>query len=112
MGVIAAGVTLFGLFGDSAEDAATKTSKFTESANEASSKVESLVSILKTAKEGSKVYKDTIKELSSIYSNYGITIDRIKLNVSLAKHFFGKLGRWAIAIDPSYISKAGKNLSL
>lgn len=78
LGVIAAGVTLFGLFGDSAEDAATKTSKFTESANEASSKVESLVSILRTAKEGSKVYKDTIKELSSIYSNYGITIDRIK----------------------------------
>ena len=78
LGIIAAGVTLFGLFGDSAEDAATKTSKFTESANEASSKVESLVSILKTAKEGSKVYKDTIKELSSIYSNYGITIDRIK----------------------------------
>nr|DAJ73593.1 MAG TPA: tail tape measure protein [Caudoviricetes sp.] len=78
LGVIAAGVTLFGLFGDSAEDAVTKTSKFTESANEASSKVESLVSILKTAKEGSKVYKDTIKELSSIYSNYGITIDRIK----------------------------------
>lgn len=78
LGVIAAGVTLFGLFGDSAEDAATKTSKFTESANEASSNVESLVSILKTAKEGSKVYKDTIKELSSIYSNYGITIDRIK----------------------------------
>lgn len=78
LGVIAAGVTLFGLFGDSAEDAATKTSKFTESANEASSKVESLVSILKTAKEGSKVYKDTIKELSNIYDNYGITIDRIK----------------------------------
>ena len=78
LGVIAAGVTLFGLFGDSAEDAATKTSKFTESANEASSKVESLVSILRAAKEGSKVYKDTIKELSSIYSNYGITIDRIK----------------------------------
>lgn len=78
LGVIAAGITLFGLFGDSAEDAATKTSKFTESANEASNKVESLISILKTAKEGSKVYKDTIKELSSIYSNYGITIDRIK----------------------------------
>lgn len=78
LGVIAAGVTLFGLFGDSAEDAATKTSKFTESANEASSKVESLVSILKTAKEGSKVYKDTIKELSNIYDNYGIAIDKIK----------------------------------
>ena len=28
--------------------------------------------------------------------------------VSLAKRFFGKQGRWAIAIDSSYISKAGK----
>ena len=35
-------------------------------------------------------------------------IDWFKLNVSLAKRFFGKQGRWAIAIDPSYISKAGK----
>lgn len=78
LGAVAAGVTMFNLFGSSAEDAATKTSKFTESANEASSKVESLVSILKTAKEGSKVYKDTIKELSNIYSNYGIAIDKIK----------------------------------
>lgn len=78
LGAIAAGVTMFNLFGNSAEDAATKTSKFTESANEASSKVESLVSILKTAKEGSKVYKDTIKELLNIYDNYGIAIDKIK----------------------------------
>lgn len=78
LGAVAAGVTMFNLFGNSAEDAATKTSKFTESANEASSKVESLISILKTAKEGSKVYKDTIKELSNIYDNYGIAIDNIK----------------------------------
>lgn len=78
LGAVAAGVTMFNLFGNSAEDAATNTSKFTESANEASSKVESLVSILKTAKEGSKVYKDTIKELSNIYDNYGIAIDKIK----------------------------------
>lgn len=78
LGAVAAGVTMFNLFGNSAEDAATKTSKFTESANEASSKVESLISILKTAKEGSKVYKDTIKELSNIYGNYGIAIDKIK----------------------------------
>lgn len=35
-------------------------------------------------------------------------IDWLKLKVSLAKRFFGKQGRWAIAIDPSYISKAGK----
>lgn len=78
LGAVAAGVTMFNLFGNSAEDAATKTSKFTESANEASSKVESLISILKTAKEGSKVYKDTIKELLNIYDNYGIAIDKIK----------------------------------
>ena len=35
-------------------------------------------------------------------------IDWLKLNVSLAKRFFGKQGRWDIAIDPSYIRKAGK----
>ena len=35
-------------------------------------------------------------------------INWLKLNVSLAKRFFGEKGRWAIAIDPSYISKAGK----
>ncbi len=34
------------------------------------------------------------------------SIDWLKLNVSLAKRFFGKQGRWAIAIDPSYISKS------
>ena len=78
LGVVAASVTAFNLFGNSAEDAAAKTSKFTESANEASSKVESLISILKSAKEGSKVYKDTIKELSNIYGNYGIAIEKIK----------------------------------
>ena len=78
VGTVLSTIVAFKLFGNSAEDAATKTSKFTESANEASSKVESLVSILKTAKEGSKVYKDTIKELSNIYGNYGIAIDKIK----------------------------------
>lgn len=37
------------------------------------------------------------------------SINWLKLNVSLAKRFFGKEeGRWAIAIDPSYICKAGK----
>ena len=77
-GAVAAGVTMFNLISNSAEDAATKTTKFTESANKASSKVESLISILKTAKEGSKVYKDTIKELSNIYANYGVAIDKIK----------------------------------
>ena len=40
------------------------------------------------------------------------SIDWLKLNVSLAKRFFGKQGRWAIAIDPSYISKAGKTISI
>lgn len=77
VGTVLSAIVALKLFGDSAEDATTKTSKFTESANEASSKVESLISILKTAKEGTKVYKDTIKELSNIYDNYGIAIDKI-----------------------------------
>ena len=39
-------------------------------------------------------------------------IDWLKLNVSLAKCFFGQQERWAIAIEPSYISKAGKKTPL
>ena len=35
-------------------------------------------------------------------------IDWLKLNVSLAKRYFGEEGRRAIAIDPSFISKSGK----
>ena len=35
-------------------------------------------------------------------------IDWLKLNVSLAKLYFGEKGRRAIAIDPSFISKSGK----
>ena len=35
-------------------------------------------------------------------------IDWLKLNVSLAKRYFGENGRRAIAIDPSFISKSGK----
>lgn len=36
------------------------------------------------------------------------SINWLKLNVSLAKRYFGETGRWAIAIDPCFISKAGK----
>ena len=36
------------------------------------------------------------------------SIDWLKLNVSLAKRYFGEKGRRAIAIDPSFISKSGK----
>ena len=34
--------------------------------------------------------------------------DWLELNVSRARRFCAKQGRWAMAIGPSYISKAGK----
>ncbi len=37
------------------------------------------------------------------------SVNWLKLNVTLANSFFDKRENWAIAIDPSYISKAGKN---
>ena len=36
------------------------------------------------------------------------SINWLKLNVALAKRFFGNKGKWAIAIDPCFIQKAGK----
>lgn len=35
------------------------------------------------------------------------SINWLKLNIALARRYFGKKGRLAIAIDPSYISKSG-----
>lgn len=34
-------------------------------------------------------------------------INWLKLNIALAKRYFGGNGRWAVAIDPSYIGKSG-----
>lgn len=85
LGTVAAGITLFSVFGGSAEDASTTTNKFGDDAAKASSRVESLLDVIKAlgdktneqAKK-SKAYKDAVNELSTIYSEYGITIDKIK----------------------------------
>ena len=85
LGTVAAGITLFSVFGGSAEDASTTTNKFGDDAAKASSRVESLLDVIKAlgdktneqAKK-SKAYKDAVNELSTIYAEYGITIDKIK----------------------------------
>lgn len=85
LGTVAVGITLFSVFGGSAEDASTTTNKFGDDAAKASSRVESLLDVIKAlgdktneqAKK-SKAYKDAVNELSTIYSEYGITIDKIK----------------------------------
>lgn len=85
LGTVAAGITLFSVFGGSAEDASATTNKFGDDATKASSRVESLLDVIKAlgdktneqAKK-SKAYKDAVNELSTIYAEYGITIDKIK----------------------------------
>ena len=77
VGSIAAAVAYFNIFGDKVESVAEQTEKFGEDAKKATSNVESLISILKVADKNSKVYKDTVKELSGIYSNYGIELTKI-----------------------------------
>lgn len=36
------------------------------------------------------------------------SVNWLKLNAAIARRYFGERGRWAIAIDPSYISKSGR----
>lgn len=85
LGALAAAATLFIAFGDSAKDAGTITDKFGEDAKKATSRVNSLLSVIDTLGEKtndqakkSKVYKDAVNELASIYSEYGIQISKIK----------------------------------
>ena len=84
LGTLAAAATLFIAFGDSAKDASTMTDKFGEDAKKATSRVNSLLSVIDTLGEKtndqakkSKVYKDAVNELASIYSEYGIQISKI-----------------------------------
>lgn len=78
LSVIAAAVTYFKLFNDEIESASELTNRFGDDANKASQNVETLVSILKQSNATGKVSKDVMQELSSIYSNYGIEIQKIK----------------------------------
>ena len=85
LGTLAAAATLFIAFGDSAKNASTMTDKFGEDAKKATSRVNSLLSVIDTLGEKtndqakkSKVYKDAVNELASIYSEYGIQISKIK----------------------------------
>lgn len=85
LGTLAAAATLFIAFGDSAKDAGTITDKFGEDAKKVTSRVNSLLSVIDTLGEKtndqakkSKVYKDAVNELASIYSEYGIQISKIK----------------------------------
>lgn len=85
LGTLAAAATLFIAFGDSAKDASTMTDKFGEDAKKATSRVNSLLSVIDTLGEKtndqakkSKAYKDAVNELASIYSEYGIQISKIK----------------------------------
>ena len=89
LGVVAAGYTAFKLFGDHAQTASEMTQDFGEDANKASRKVLTLVSTLQAmdaensnTSKSSKVYKDTINDLISIYGNYGIELTKIKDNES------------------------------
>lgn len=85
LGTLAAAATLFIAFGDSTKDASTMTDKFGKDAKKATSRVNSLLSVIDTLGEKtndqakkSKVYKDAVNELASIYSEYGIQISKIK----------------------------------
>ena len=85
VGTVLSAIVALKLFSNSAEDASTTINKFGDDATKASSRVESLLGVIKAlgdktneqAKK-SKAYKDAVNELSTIYAEYGITIDKIK----------------------------------
>lgn len=77
VGLLASAAAYFSLFGDSVEDVNDTTKKFGKEANEASANVESLLAVVKTAKKDSQTYKDAVKELHDIYSNYDITLQQV-----------------------------------
>lgn len=123
LGAVAAGVTMFNLFGNSAEDAATKTSKFTEDfGNKATStknRINALQKQLQGAGEDVHVLYNRVKEFMQ---NYGVNDVKFRIQFdaeipswmnNMDVKELGKMGRWfsALARDLGNNNKSGAKVN-
>lgn len=79
--IITALTTVFGLFmtfKNETEEATSEMERFGEAATKTKSNVNTLYSVLDSVNKESKVYKDSLEELTKIAKDYGIQIDSEK----------------------------------
>lgn len=74
-------VTAFSMFNDEVDESAEMSTKFGEAAGKATSRVNALMNVIRSTDTTSKVHKDTIKELSDVCKEYGITLDAQKTSL-------------------------------
>ena len=75
IGALTIAIPLLMSFTGGEDDASDSAKKFGESADEAVTKVKSLVAVLNTVNKGSKANKDAMNELKNAYDEYGIQLD-------------------------------------
>lgn len=78
-------VTALSMFTDEEEDAAEMSKEFGDSASETINKVNSLYSIIQNTEASTKVHKDALSDLSQIYEDYGIVLDKTAVNMGINK---------------------------
>lgn len=71
-------IGLFMTFKNETEEATSETERFGEAATKTKSNVNTLYSVLDSVNKESKVYKDSLEELTKIAKDYGIQIDSEK----------------------------------
>ncbi len=71
-------IGLFMTFKDETEEASADMERFGEAANKTKSNVNTLYSVLESVNKESKVYQDSLEELTKIAKDYGIQIDSEK----------------------------------
>lgn len=91
IGLIATALTtvigLFMTFGDEEAEATEESERFGESALKTKDNVNTLFAVLNNVSSNSKVYRDSMEELTQIYKDYGIIADNeiVTLEILIAK---------------------------
>lgn len=88
---ISIGIGIFSAFSDSTEEATEDVKRFGEEAVKTQSNATTLLAVVNSVDQNSKVYKDSIEELCGIYDEYGIKIDKEKDKLLQVNQFRAEL---------------------
>lgn len=84
-------VTALSMFSDEEQSAAEMSREFGDSASDTVNKVNSLYSIIKNTDKNTKAHKDALSQLTQIYADYGIELDKNSEKMATSEEMHNRL---------------------
>lgn len=84
-------VTALSMFSDEEQSAAEMSREFGDSASDTVNKVNSLYSIIKNTDKNTKAHKDALSQLTQIYEDYGIELDKNSEKMATSEEMHNRL---------------------